>query len=99
MSRDDALDGEAASFVTISLLQAVALEGTPSQANYGTYAYSMSAADRESVSNVVDEARIIPFTDNGLSAATQPGCPCRHQHVHVPAIDRARDERQQHHAP
>ncbi len=33
--------------------------------------------DLESASNVVDAATIIPSTDNGVSAATHPGCPCR----------------------
>ena len=33
--------------------------------------------DRESASNVVDAATIIPSTGKGVSAATQPGCPCR----------------------
>ena len=33
--------------------------------------------DRESASNVVDAATIIPSTENGVSAATQPGCPYR----------------------
>lgn len=32
--------------------------------------------DLESASNVVDAATIIPSTDNGVSAATQPGWPC-----------------------
>ena len=32
--------------------------------------------DRESAGNVVDAATIIPSTDSGVSAATQPGCPC-----------------------
>jgi hypothetical protein len=31
---------------------------------------------RESASSVVDAATIIPSTDNGVSAATHPGCPC-----------------------
>ena len=31
---------------------------------------------RESASSVVDAATIIPSTDSGVSAATQPGCPC-----------------------
>jgi hypothetical protein len=30
---------------------------------------------RESASSVVDAATIIPSTENGVSAATQPGCP------------------------
>jgi hypothetical protein len=33
--------------------------------------------DRESASDVVDAATIIPSTESGVSAATQPGCPCR----------------------
>ncbi len=33
--------------------------------------------DHESASSVVDAATIIPSTDSGVSAATQPGCPCR----------------------
>jgi hypothetical protein len=32
---------------------------------------------RESASTVVDAAAIIPSTENGVSMATQPGCPCR----------------------
>ena len=32
--------------------------------------------DRESASNVVDAATIIPSTDSGVSATIQPGCPC-----------------------
>jgi hypothetical protein len=32
--------------------------------------------ERESASSVVEAATIIPSTDNGVSAATQPGCPC-----------------------
>src|ERR1017187_10977101 len=32
--------------------------------------------ERESASNVVDAATIIPSTENGVSAATHPGCPC-----------------------
>jgi hypothetical protein len=32
--------------------------------------------DRESANSVVDAATIIPSTDNGVSAATHPGCPC-----------------------
>jgi hypothetical protein len=31
---------------------------------------------RESASSVVDAATIIPSTHSGVSAATQPGCPC-----------------------
>ena len=31
---------------------------------------------RESASSVVDAVTIIPPTENGVSAATQPGCPC-----------------------
>jgi hypothetical protein len=33
--------------------------------------------DLDSASNVVDAATIIPSTEKGVSAATQPGCPCR----------------------
>jgi hypothetical protein len=32
--------------------------------------------DRDSASSVVDAATIIPSTDSGVSAATQPGWPC-----------------------
>jgi hypothetical protein len=32
--------------------------------------------DRDSVSKVVDAATIIPSTESGVRAATQPGCPC-----------------------
>jgi len=32
--------------------------------------------DRDSASKVVDAAMIIPSTGSGVSAATQPGCPC-----------------------
>jgi hypothetical protein len=32
--------------------------------------------ERESASSVVEAATIIPSTDNGVSAATHPGCPC-----------------------
>jgi hypothetical protein len=31
---------------------------------------------RESATSVVDAATIIPSTDKGVNAATQPGCPC-----------------------
>ena len=32
--------------------------------------------DRDSASNVVDAATIIPSTDSGVNAATHPGWPC-----------------------
>lgn len=55
--------------------------------------------DRESASNVVDAARIIPSTDKGVSAATQPGCPCSATSMCIWKVgDRARDQLQQCHA-
>jgi len=36
---------------------------------------------RESASKVVEAATIIPSTDSGVSAATQPGCPCSSTNV------------------
>ena len=42
-----------------------------------TAAHHPRLPDLESASSVVDAATIMPSTDNGVSAATQPGWPCR----------------------
>jgi hypothetical protein len=47
-------------------------------------------------SSVVDAATIIPSTDSGVRAATQPGCPCNSPaQVHMKVRDCASDQRQQ----
>jgi hypothetical protein len=52
-------------------------------------------SERVSASSAVEAAMIIPSTENGVSAATQPGWLAvqLHQGVHVKVRHRARNER------
>lgn len=54
--------------------------------------------DRESESNVVEAATIMPSTDSGVSTATQPGWPCSATSMHMEVRDDTGDESQQPHA-
>ena len=50
---------------------------TPEFADQGGLVEQPKISKGDYVSSLVDAATLIPSTDSGVSAATQPACPCR----------------------